>query len=354
MFRSKTLFILGAGSSSEVGLPIGAQLKEIIARKIDIRFEFGSRQISGDRSITQAIRSYAEEMSSLGQYFNPKDINPFLEKAWELRDALPIAISIDNLLDAHKEDQLAKACGKLGIVKSILEAENSSSLYKKDSHLKIDLNAIEKTWFSPFFQILTENVSKSEVHDIFKNVSFINFNYDRCVEQFLFDALQIYYGLNADSVKEIFQNLVVLRPYGSVGLLPVDGNNLPDNSVSFGSTSVNIFDISKNILTFNEQIQDKKRLSRIHEMVSQAEIIVFLGFAYHRQNLELLTPNEPCSARMVYGTAHGISNSDIKVIQRDVLGLLGDGGINIELELNVNKKCYDLFSEYWRGLSSKV
>jgi hypothetical protein len=36
VFRSKTLFIVGAGASQEVDLPTGTQLKDIIAKKLNI------------------------------------------------------------------------------------------------------------------------------------------------------------------------------------------------------------------------------------------------------------------------------------------------------------------------------
>ena len=42
------VLVLGAGASKEVNLPIGTELKSEIARLLDIRFEFGSRQKSGD------------------------------------------------------------------------------------------------------------------------------------------------------------------------------------------------------------------------------------------------------------------------------------------------------------------
>jgi hypothetical protein len=39
MFRRRTLFVLGAGSSAEVGFPAGKALADTIGVKMDIRFE---------------------------------------------------------------------------------------------------------------------------------------------------------------------------------------------------------------------------------------------------------------------------------------------------------------------------
>lgn len=38
MFQRKTVFVVGAGASTEVGMPVGATLANIIATRLDIRF----------------------------------------------------------------------------------------------------------------------------------------------------------------------------------------------------------------------------------------------------------------------------------------------------------------------------
>jgi hypothetical protein len=39
MFKSKTLFVVGAGASKEVNFPVGEELKNEIARLWDIQFD---------------------------------------------------------------------------------------------------------------------------------------------------------------------------------------------------------------------------------------------------------------------------------------------------------------------------
>jgi hypothetical protein len=48
MFKRQTLFVLGAGSSAEVGMPVGATLSRNIAGKMDIRFDGGTSVGTGD------------------------------------------------------------------------------------------------------------------------------------------------------------------------------------------------------------------------------------------------------------------------------------------------------------------
>ncbi len=47
MFAKKTLIIVGAGASKEVGLPTGEDLASEIAAMLEFRFDFG-RLVEGD------------------------------------------------------------------------------------------------------------------------------------------------------------------------------------------------------------------------------------------------------------------------------------------------------------------
>src|SRR5215469_9951144 len=124
MFKSKTVFIVGAGASQEAGLPTGAQLKDIIAEKLNITylndFAFGTPD-AGDEEIAFALSVYARETGG--------DFSSYLHEAWKIRDAMPQAISIDNYIDTHSMNHSLVLCGKLGIVRSIIEAERKSKLF---------------------------------------------------------------------------------------------------------------------------------------------------------------------------------------------------------------------------------
>jgi hypothetical protein len=75
MFNRQTLFILGAGSSYEAGLPVGKGLAKLIGAKMDIRFDFGTTHVgSGDldlfNHVTHRARSGApryQEAAWLGR-----------------------------------------------------------------------------------------------------------------------------------------------------------------------------------------------------------------------------------------------------------------------------------------------
>lgn len=59
MFRSKIVFVLGAGSSAEVNMPTGEQLKDKIINKLNFRAdEWPHKLSSGDQRIYTGIRSH--------------------------------------------------------------------------------------------------------------------------------------------------------------------------------------------------------------------------------------------------------------------------------------------------------
>ncbi len=81
MADRQTTLILGAGASSEVGLPVGRQLKDEIAHSLDIRYDdWGSKRISGSVEINDAFRIIVQQN-------NVRDIKPFLRASWRIRDA---------------------------------------------------------------------------------------------------------------------------------------------------------------------------------------------------------------------------------------------------------------------------
>src|SRR5690606_11464251 len=227
----KTVFVIGAGASKEANLPTGAELKHVIARELDMRFDDWGRTLeSGAYEIVEALR--LKTRLTNGQ---KGDINSYLREAWHIRDALPQAISIDNFIDAHKENKGIALCGKLGIVKSILNAENRSLLNFEKTRIDstINFSNVSATWYSQFFQQLTENCGKNDLMERFQLVTLIIFNYDRCVEHFIFHALKNYYRISDDEATNLISQLKIYHPYGQVGSL---SQNNPAELVTFGLT----------------------------------------------------------------------------------------------------------------------
>jgi hypothetical protein len=329
MFRRKTLFVVGAGASAEFGLPLGSLLARQITNKMDIRFERGVEFVgSGDQ------RLYEQLIQS--RRGNPDQWQP---AAMRIRGGLPFAQSIDDFLDQRRNDSWINLYGKSAICKSILEAERESKLYFRplEGDGPFDAGTIAETWLVKFMYMLCRGIPREDVEGIFENVDFVVFNYDRCIEQFLTSALERAYSLNQADASAIVEHLDILHPYGSVGRL---------NQVPFGNSGINCVALAEQIKTYTEQADKRTVLNEITERVDWAECIVFLGFAYHSQNMQMLQTTDRGS-KTVYGTAFGMSDQDKGEVYKLVVQTLAPTTASVENTL----KCAGLFDSYAKSLT---
>jgi len=88
--------------------------------------------------------------------------------------------------------------------------------------------------------------------------------------------------------------------------------------------------------------------------VSEADVIIFLGFAYHPMNLLLLTPKGGTITNRLtcYGTATGMSNSDCDVVRTDLEPLKQTRGMDTSVSNSYD--CAGLFREFRRVWFDKL
>lgn len=349
MFQKKTTIVLGAGASNECKLPTGYELKHAIVSMLDIQFEDGYRQISGDTLLVQSLRI-------LGERSNPqfKDINPYLDAAHQISIAMPQAISIDNFLDVRQEDSMLVLCGKMAIVRSILAAERNSMLFYRDMEGQRGpkYGELEATWFNSIFQLLTENCSVGRLPERLSSITFVVFNYDRCVEHYLFNAFQNYYGISASDAATLLGMIDFFHPYGTVDSLPWQGKLHP---AEFGANPNPgmLLDLTGQIKTFCEGTDpESSRIAEIRNRFFMSQIVVWLGFAFHRLNLALLHGEGMRGDNdydvKYFGTAKGISKSDVDIIKATLCDRHSARWENVFLD---DVTCYQLFKDYWRSLA---
>jgi hypothetical protein len=336
VIKSKTVFVVGAGASKEVGLPTGDELKQRITKLLapETRDEF----------ITQALVVAAGK----------GDYSRYSSAAVQLSKAMTLAQSVDNYMEAHQEDPAIQVCGKLAIVKSILEAERRSTLHQDRGH-SIAFDAVSKTWFGYFFKMIAEACVRENANTLLDNVSMIIFNYDRCIEQFLFHAIRTYYSLSDDDAHIIASRMIRFHPYGTVAAWRDSGDHHP-----FGSPSADanhLLSLSHRIRTYSERTADVKNVAEMQSFVADAEFMVFLGFAFHPLNMQLISPPDGKSkVRRVFGTIYGMSDSDAGVIEDQIFRMVpgspvrGRGSSGVTL---LNGTCADLFQQFGRELAQR-
>lgn len=346
---SKSLvLIIGAGASFEVGLPLGSGLKDRIAQLLDFRYNI--RRESGDALIESAFRELVMKPNQ-----QQGDINPYVHAARHIRDAMPQAMSIDNFIDAHRPNALIEKVGKLAIVRSILEAEGKSALTidPRNIYNKLKFESVQNTWVNAFFQLLTENCQEGNLPQRFSKIAIICFNYDRCIEHYLLHSLQNYYGITAEAAASALAHLEIYHPYGTVGRLPWMGGN---EGIAFGAepSTISLVQLAQRIRTFSEgsdiAVSD---IARIRNVLAAAPRVAFLGFAFHRLNLELLFPPEsqtaPTKVCSVFATGVGISEPDAAVLKEELFSLAGLNPNTVHIARDTS--CAKLFEDYRRSLS---
>jgi hypothetical protein len=164
--------------------------------------------------------------------------------------------------------------------------------------------------------------------------------------------MQNYYGVRPDEAAELIDDLEVYHPYEKVGSLPWIGG---DNAIGFGSE----VDVDRLILvsqqnrTFTEGADpSNSNIKLIRTTINSARRIVFLGFAFHRLNMELLFDTAGSTTKetqIIFGSALGISPSDCSIIRSE---LSSKTGLSNELvEIRSDATCAKLVREYWRSLS---
>ena len=344
MRPKKTTIVVGAGASAEARLPTGAELKKEIAVSLDfgkVRLgRPGQPTTSGDHTLFGALQH------------EPRTEGCF-RAAVKIRNALPQATSIDEYIDAHHGDKEIERCGKLAIVKSILAAEKRSLLYINPGNMFNELNfeRVEDTWFNGFWQQLSKKCRANGLKERLSSIVLVIFNYDRCLEHYLYRSIQNYYQLSADAAACLVNSIEIYHPYGTVGSLPWTGGPAP---VEFGAEpdSRKLAILAEQIKTFTEGTHPgTSDVEAIRRHVAEADTLIFLGFAYHRQNMELLRdcPKFIKKAGIdCWGTGHGISDVDRALIKHELMGLRREGSINVEID---DLKCRELFEKYSRGLS---
>lgn len=340
----KTVFVLGAGASKEANLPTGAELRREIATALDFEVEFGETK-RGDSLIVNAIILQVQKTK-------PDDRGErYTHAARRIIAAMPQAESIDAYIDDHQGNREIEFCGKIAIVRSILAAERKSLLFVDKAKAEgLKYAPLEQTWFNGLWQVLKEGCRRPDLDARLASIAIVSFNYDRCIEHYLYHALQNYYHVDQGVAAELVSRIEILHPYGRIGSLRWQRQA---NAIDYGDKigAAQLLDLSAQIKTFTESTDPAESdIVRIRRLVADARQIVFLGFAYHIQNLELLWPkSRPIHDRTYIGTAYGISSSNVAEISRQ---LSARSGVTAEkLQLRNDLECHDLFSEYRRSLS---
>jgi len=288
MIKENTVFILGAGASNPYGFPTGEELRTEI---IDNYVNDARTYIKNNPRIREAIKALL-----------PQELN----KAREFVEAFEKSTeSIDLFLATtpkFEED------GKRAIIFRILKAEHDSNFREKMKNKELD-------WYSHLFRkIMMKGIYKEEDYKKFNRneISFITFNYDRSLEQILYENLtNSFKDVPNDELLKKFERIDIIHVFGKVADL--DWQN-KESGIEYRRdiNFVNIQNLIKNIRTMYEE-HENPELEDAKELIKNAKRIFFMGFGYAEENMEILEiPQNINVYTKVYGTMLNFIEEEIE------------------------------------------
>jgi len=307
----RTVFIVGAGASTDFGLPLGSKLAEQISDIV--RDEINSR--CQGPLFDSVLRSGIP-----GEWG---------EAARDLSGGLVVARSIDRFLDSRRSDRLVIEFGKRGIAEAIARSERSSFIGnlpgEEWGQVHQALANSNGTWLAGLFGMLQEGCPPADCANVFGSCAFITFNYDRCIERYLQFAFRHTLNQSSDAADAHVDAIPIVHVYGSLGSLPSQG----DEGIPFGPSPNRVDDAAASIRTFTEGALDGT-LEEAHRLIAEAELLVFLGFGFDPLNVRALFPERLSKGLPITGTSMGLSPSALVAFRnvafpdRSVQGMFAD------------------------------
>jgi len=357
-----TVFIIGAGASHEINMPLGDQLKKQISELLtwDSKEISIAAQQTPKKNVFQAI-----ELFHTGKITRNYQQLIQGDNTFEWVKTLLLAESIDNFINNHRDNNDLVVCSKIGIIQAIFQAERESKIYdcitkRILDEKSIEFTELENSYYVALWKKLIEGCLYKELLERLKQITFIVFNYDRSLEYFLFNIIKEYYQVDEKEAARTINEMNIIHPYGQIGMLDC----LSGEGVSYGSmlTPEKIFTLVPKIRTFTETVNhEDETYKRMYKAIIESERLIFLGFAYHAQNLQLLFPQKFSRDNLnfreknstsrnpleIYGTCYGLSADD----SHYVINKLKRVTTNVEIIGFFNGECHDFFHEYGLSLS---
>jgi len=245
MIKNRSVFILGAGASVKpFEYPTGIELS---------------------KHITELLRPGIQ--NQLKNNLLGCEIQE--HKLYEFRDAFLRSgkNSIDAFLE-HRSDLVE--IGRTIIAATLIGYEIEKKLF-----------SFQNNWLRTLYNKLSTSFDEFGSNPI----SFVTFNYDRVVEQFLFTSLRNSYNRPEEECKTVLANIPIIHLHGQLDFLPWQGQGRPYSHLTTDRES--IISSAAKIKIINEDITGgrDKDFARAKELIGVAQRIYLLGFGFHPLNI---------------------------------------------------------------------
>lgn len=334
LINRETVIVVGAGASADLGLPLGDQLKDHVSNLF----------VGTDSDLYPFFEAAIAKLAE-AKGFNANDAVKSMKNH---ADGIRSAASIDNYMDQYKNDEAFVNAAKLAIAYSIADAEKKSKLKGRKPPGQFILENKEYFLYD-FLNIVVRGHQKENICESLTNLTFVIFNYDRCVERFIDLWMKMRFGPNfswrATGPKFI-------HVYGSLGDYFDDKLPKPferENAYPFQNPHLDLPQYADMIKVFTEQ-EDSAVKVEIESALTKARALLFLGFGFEEQNMRFFA-NNPKRA-LTFATLYGMSEPNTKYL-REYLAKRFCRGLQDQVG-TVNGKCGKLLSDFYHPLTSAV
>jgi SIR2-like protein len=232
--------------------------------------------------------------------------------------------SVDAFLETRPD---LMRLGKPLMALALMKHEHLSALFAPEKK--------GENWYDYLFErMLTPDIDAFGAN----NVSFITYNYDRSLEMYLGTALEATYGASMEDIAKQLSRIRIIHLHGKMGNLPFEGGQSRSYSAELTEEDLKIG--SGGIKIIHESIDKEPQFEQAHEVLSEAQMICFLGFGYHETNISRLRLSK-LSESAFCGTTYGMVDTEEQALQNwfsnrlstyrmDILSFLRESGIITE------------------------
>ena len=277
MISERTVLILGAGASKELGnFPTGRELVGDV-------YEHFEEGISNECQVLNALGYSAMEIQTFRTH---------------LHDARPK--SVDALLQTR--DDLVDI-GKAAMAVILLQKEQSSrNVFKK---LK------EESWCTHILDQMDAGGFDAFETD---SLSVVTFNYDRSFEHLLYTAMMTrhYRHMSHERCEKKIKDIQVIHVYGSLGKLPWQSEGRQTDDVVKYAADTKPKAVKKSarsikiISELDASVEEDSNIAAARRLITDAKRIYFLGFGYHDTNMKRLQLSSTSRSR-ARGTSYKLT-----------------------------------------------
>jgi hypothetical protein len=266
-----TVLVLGAGSSTHCGYPLGRQLVDQLCQ----------------------LRGTAE-LDNLPDGWTRDEVERFLTK---LSRSDPS--SIDAFLETNRDEA---SLGKFLIARQLKKREDIDRLFPPH----------DSGWYRYVFDSLLVDGSPEFEKSL---LSIVTFNYDRSLEAYLHARLQARFQLDEAEATRILNQLPIIHVHGILGEYPASPYRSECGTQELLAISQQIQIIHE--IRDSESDFCNEMFRKANQRLKSAERIYFLGFGFHCDNLRRFQffSRENTSGKTLRATTYGMGTLDVQSLQ---------------------------------------